>query len=345
MDSRGWTLGRRDLRSEIGGLDVAIDEVAGLARAGLDGSRVWEPVTGSLPPGTDVIDALAGGSTPSVGRDAATRRALVAVERLAREAGASRADLLEALGGALSDQQDLADARETALAGPRATARVLVWLPVLGLVLGTAIGAEPLRAIAAGGIASVAAALGVGLMVGGWLWTRSLLASVIAADDGALVAVSLLAAALETGLSLPAGLNAVGRVGQGAVERRLATVGGRLGRGMTWEQAWAGTEASGRARRTPWRRRREATSDTELLAACRRALTLAWTSGIAASPLLKALIARWRRRVKHQATVASARIGVTLMLPLGLCYLPAFVALGLVPVIVSLASNLGLGLG
>ncbi|MDR1294025.1 MAG: type II secretion system F family protein [Bifidobacteriaceae bacterium] len=302
-------------------------------------------MTGTLAPGTDVISALISGSVSAAGRTVAVYRTLVAVERLAQEAGASRADLLDALSGALSDQQDVIDARETALAGPRTTARVLVWLPVLGLILGTAIGARPVQTIVTSGIAGVAAMVGVCLMAAGWLWTRSLLRSVHAVDDGALVAVGLLAAALETGLSLPAALSAVGRVGEGPVERQLAVVGRQLGRGVTWERAWEETEQGTRDGSAMWKRGRTHQRQIELLGACRRALTLAWTRGIAASPLLNALIVRWRRRVKHEATVASARIGVTLMLPLGLCYLPAFVALGLVPVIVSLAGSLGLGLG
>jgi len=38
---------------------------------------------------------------------------------------------------------------------------------------------------------------------------------------------------------------------------------------------------------------------------------------------------------------AAGRLGVRLVLPLGLCHLPAFVLVGLVPVLVSMASGLG----
>jgi pilus assembly protein TadC len=37
---------------------------------------------------------------------------------------------------------------------------------------------------------------------------------------------------------------------------------------------------------------------------------------------------------------AAGALGVQLVLPLGLCFLPAFVLLGLVPMILSLAGNL-----
>jgi tight adherence protein B len=359
-------------------LATAIDEVAGLARAGVDRARLWEPVTGPLPPGADIAAALAqpaGSERPVSPGERQIRRALVAVERLAQEAGASRADLLEALSGALSDQAEVADAQHVAVAGPRATTRVLAWLPVLGLVLGTFIGAQPLSAIVHGGVAGVSAVIGVGLMVAGWAWSRSLLRAAQTDDDGAIVTISLLAGAVETGLSLPAALQAVGRAGDGPVEQRLALVGQRLERGQLWADAWAesppGSRAASRELRVGRGRAGRGLraggghagkglqagqaglgtggglqpAQAALLTACHRALTLAWNGGVAAAPLLRALAGRWRRQAKRQAGAAGARLGVRLMLPLGLCYLPAFVAVGLVPVVVSLASSIGVVLG
>jgi tight adherence protein B len=315
----------------------AIDEVAALARAGIDGVLAWEPVTGPLPPSAELPAALS-----EAGEELGP--ALAAVEQLAREAGASRADLLDAFGASLADAQELSDARDAALAGPRATARVLAWLPVLGLVLGTAIGAQPLQAIARGGVAGGAALTGAILMALGWAWTRRLLAGAARDDAGPLVAVHLLAAALDAGLTLPAALVAAGQFGDGPVERCFAVVGRQLMFGQPWDQAWAdrggpdvAPSSAGGVRRRP---RSAGGRDEELLAACRRALTLAWDSGVAATPLLKGMIARWRRRAKRDGAVAAARLGVTLMLPLGLCYLPAFVCVGLVPVVVSLAGGL-----
>jgi tight adherence protein B len=273
------------------------------------------------------------------------RHGLVAVERLALSAGASRADLLGTLSACLTDGQELADAREAALAGPRATARVLAWLPALGLLLGTAIGAEPLRAIAGGGLATTAAMVGVGLMTVGWVWTRVMLARATPADDGPLFTLNLLAAALEAGLAMPTALAAAGEFGRGTLPRSLVHVGQRLSSGHAWDRAWADSGCSPHCASPAavlqriWlvRRRRP---DDEVLAACRRTLNLAWQRGVAAAPLLRALAERWRGQARRQAAVAAARLGVQLMLPLGLCYLPAFVALGLVPVIVSLAGDL-----
>ncbi|MDR0504847.1 MAG: hypothetical protein LBG70_03430, partial [Bifidobacteriaceae bacterium] len=99
-----------------------------------------------------------------------------------------------------------------------------------------------------------------------------------------------------------------------------------LAQGHSWQQAWANYPPE----------------QAEIVQQVRQVLRLAWCHGAAGAPLLIGLTARLRRRAKRQAIQAAGRLSVTLMLPLGLCYLPAFVALGLIPVVLSLASGLWL---
>ncbi|ALG83514.1 type II secretion system F family protein [Gordonia phthalatica] len=51
-----------------------------------------------------------------------------------------------------------------------------------------------------------------------------------------------------------------------------------------------------------------------------------------------------RRRAENEALEAAERAGVKISGPLGLCFLPAFVCLGIVPVVIGLASDLLVGL-
>ncbi|NLG46516.1 type II secretion system F family protein [Gordonia sp. (in: high G+C Gram-positive bacteria)] len=51
-----------------------------------------------------------------------------------------------------------------------------------------------------------------------------------------------------------------------------------------------------------------------------------------------------RRRAENEALEAAERAGVKISGPLGLCFLPAFVCLGIVPVVIGLASELLVGL-
>ena len=65
-------------------------------------------------------------------------------------------------------------------------------------------------------------------------------------------------------------------------------------------------------------------------------LLLARDSGVAVAPLLTAAAAEERRRQAADARAAAARLGVRVVLPTGLCLLPAFVLLAIVPLVLAL---------
>ncbi|WP_418606655.1 hypothetical protein [Georgenia sp. SUBG003] len=67
----------------------------------------------------------------------------IAACRLTHELGAPLAEVLQRCAEGLTEAGHARAARAVALAGPRATARLLGWLPLLGLVLGAGIGADP----------------------------------------------------------------------------------------------------------------------------------------------------------------------------------------------------------
>lgn len=68
--------------------------------------------------------------------------------------------------------QNAFDARTRAgLAGPRATATVLAGLPVLGIALGQATGADPLDVLTGGGLGGVLLIVGIAFVVAGLCWS------------------------------------------------------------------------------------------------------------------------------------------------------------------------------
>lgn len=71
-----------------------------------------------------------------------------------------------------------------------------------------------------------------------------------------------------------------------------------------------------------------------------RALSRIAQSGSAAGPVLSALASESRRVAANEAMVRSRRVGVRSVLPLMLCFMPAFVLLGIVPLIAGLATGL-----
>lgn len=72
----------------------------------------------------------------------------------------------------------------------------------------------------------------------------------------------------------------------------------------------------------------------------RRALHLANHAGVAPAELLRAAAADLRRDALGRVEVATARLSVLLVVPLGLAFLPAFVLTTVVPVVLALAGDI-----
>lgn len=80
-------------------------------------------------------------------------------------------DVLAALRADLVARQEFAARTEAGLAGPRATAAVLAGLPLLGLLLGEAMGAGPVGVLLRTSVGGVLLVIGTGLSVAGVLWS------------------------------------------------------------------------------------------------------------------------------------------------------------------------------
>lgn len=130
------------------------------------------------------------------------------------------------------------------------------------------------------------------------------------ADELILVIV---AAALKSGAALPRALAVVGRTVGGNSGAFLTRFDAALGIGYHWNEAMQG-----------------ANCEIEPVLA---ALEPSWTSGVDPDAALWMLAEQLRRDRKSRAKIAAAKLAVRLVLPLGLCFLPAFVALGLFPLI------------
>jgi tight adherence protein B len=136
------------------------------------------------------------------------------------------------------------------------------------------------------------------------------------------VLLDLVGAVLTAGAPVTTALRVVGQAAAGQGDARageeLSTLADRH------ELAAGAVDASG----PPW------------VTALDEALLLARESGVALAPLLAAAAREERRRQAARARAAAARLGVRVVLPTGLCLLPAFVLLAIVPLVLSL---LGMG--
>lgn len=127
---------------------TAVLAVAAALRAGASPSEAWSRCWGVAAP--DGVPALA--DVRSRCADDAHAAAVLAGARLAARTGAQLAVVLERVGASLADDEAVEVQRRAALAGPRATVRVLTWLPLVGAGLGWSLGADPVGVLLDGGV-------------------------------------------------------------------------------------------------------------------------------------------------------------------------------------------------
>ena len=131
------------------------------------------------------------------------------------------------------------------------------------------------------------------------------------------VALDVLAACFTVGASQHQGLDAVASSIGGSLGNDLRVVSRALSVGADTAEAWALVDAP----------------DLLPLGAI---LSRAETSGAPVTPLLALLADQQRQRARGVAMDAARALGVRVAGPLGLCFLPAFVLIAIVPLVISL---------
>lgn len=134
--------------------------------------------------------------------------------------------------------------------------------------------------------------------------------------------LELIAAMLHAGAGIGRALELVAATAAPEYARALRPVVGAMAIGADWETAWRSSDV-----RSP-----------EILA-LRDALGFAALTGAPSSAILYAQAARLRRERFRAAEKRAASLGVKLVVPLGLCSLPAFICLGVVPVLLALVPS------
>lgn len=136
------------------------------------------------------------------------------------------------------------------------------------------------------------------------------------------VLVELVASMLDAGVPVNRSLTVLGRTVDGPAGHALSAVGTGLTLGLPWRQAWAAAGPLPIA-----------------VQDLRSALTFSAVSGAPSSSALRAASAQVRRAEHRRAEAAAERLAVHLVVPLGLCSLPAFIAWGIVPVLIGLVPD------
>jgi tight adherence protein B len=280
------------------GWDESLPRVVGLLRAGLPAEEAWRRA----------------GVTPPESPATAIDRAVAAAGHLARRTGAPLAAMLLTLARTAADERESQALREAALAGPRLSARVLLWLPLVGIALGALVDPRTLRVLALTPLGWALLVVGASLTWAGRAWTRRIVRTATDAGGGAdtvVTGAALVAAALGAGSTVAEALRAVGQALDEPGLEALATPDAPV------DPAWLPVA---------------------------RALAPAVEAGASPAASLEAVSAAAARRARTDSAVAAGEMGVRVALPLTLCLLPAFLAVGLAPLLVAVVGGAFAGL-
>ena len=219
---------------------------------------------------------------------------VAAAWEVASTVGAPLAEVLRALAETMQDTAAAADDVRIALAEPAGTARLLLWMPFAGLLLGFALGFDTVGVLFTNPMGIACLVAGLLLVLCARLWTARLLRRARPAPGTPGMHAELVAVALSGGTS---------------IERSLRLVDDSPAHGLI-----------GRARTGA-------------------VLELSRAAGVPAAELLRAAAAQDRHTARVEGRVRAAKLSASLLIPLGVCTLPAFLLLGVAPLILSVLSS------
>jgi tight adherence protein B len=260
----------------------------------LDEGTPTEHIAAKCRSGSTVPDAIVAATADESRPDQLAWRGLATAWAVATDVGSPLAPTLRDFAGSLRDLAQAQREITVALAAPRATARLVIALPIIGLLFGMLLGFDTLGTLFTTPIGWVCLALGTGLMLAAARWNRRLVRRAQPTDITPGLVFDLLAIAVAGGGSLDRARSAV------AVAIERFDRDGSL-----------------------------ATDDTnEVLELSRRA-------GIPAAELLRSEANERRRQARADVSAQAEALSVRLMVPLGVCVLPAFMVLSVVPLLVT----------
>lgn len=151
----------------------SLSMLAAARSASMRGSPVGEAIRSAGAGHRGRTRAIRSGGAASDG-DSRVWEQLAACFDIAEASGCPLADVLTRFAAQLDAEDDAEAARQTALAGPKATVRLLTWLPVLGLGLGMLLGVDPLGTLLGTPLGMAALAAGCSLTFAGRFWSARL---------------------------------------------------------------------------------------------------------------------------------------------------------------------------
>lgn len=283
---------------------ATVVQVSAMLRGGVAAARVWSVLADQQTASREFAEIA---HTILQGHSAAEAlsrlnheawRVFAVFWHVATVSGAPLAEALDRLAVALREIERVAERRSVLLAGPRATIRLVAGLPLVALLLGVLLGANPF-ALFLTPFGVGLGLVGLGLLVLGVWWARQM-------------TKQLEATVWVSGLECE--LVWVALAGGGSTSQALRSV-------VTTADRY----------RARWVR----FSVLSPQGAVRSILQQAATLGSPAASMLLAEATAQRLQTMTEIERAAERLAVRVLLPVGLCVLPSFIVLGVVPVLIS----------
>ncbi|MDX2376904.1 type II secretion system F family protein [Microbacterium sp. LRZ72] len=290
-----------------------VHRLAVLLKAGVEPRAAWRFVAASSPDAREPARRIGAGEsvTAALAEAGVPWREVAAAWRVATAVGAPLGDTLRAFAEGLRDAADARDDVSVALAEPASTARLMGWLPAVGVVLGMALGFDTAGVLLTDPRGWACIVLGALLLIAGRAWSAALVRR--AQPDPGLpgLEAELYAIALGGGVSLDRAAAHVSAAISSQPSHR--TVGGE--------------------------------APQTVPRAVREVLDLSRAAGVPAVELLRAESTRARHGARIEGRSRAARLGSRLLLPLGVCTLPSFLVLGVAPLVLAVLSTTDLPFG
>ena len=277
-------------REELERVASVVQRLAVLLAAGVAPVSAWTYVDGEVARAASIPAVL-------IERGGAWR-GLAAAWRVATEAGAPLAPALRTFAASLRALAQASRETSTALAGPMATARMVMALPAVGVLFGMVLGFNTLEVLFTTPPGIACLVVGVALLLTARAWNRRLVRRAQPRDLTPGLHFDLMAIAMAGGASLD---RSAGLVNSAIAESCLDT--------------------------------------SDEVARLDEVLELSRSAGVPASELLRSEADEARRDAAARALEAASVLAVRLMLPLGLCILPAFMLVGVAPLLIAVISS------
>lgn len=284
---------------------AVVQRLAVLLSAGVSPASAWSylrdgdlaaRVAAAVATGESAPDAILAQLGDLPPGEATAWRGLATAWTVATEAGAPLAPTLRDFAASLRSLAQAQREITVALASPVATARMVMALPVVGVLFGIALGFNTLATLFTTPTGAGCLVVGSLLLVVASRWNRALVTSAQPTD-------------LTPGLEFD--LMAIAVSGGSAIDRARASVDRAVDAcGLPLDQA-SGVEA---------------------------VLDLSRRAGVPAAELLRSEAEVRRLDARAEVQERASALSVRLMLPLGLCILPAFMVLGVLPLLVTVVT-------